>query len=54
MRVTEFAFDTKAEAEAFAQGVEFVNDSAVTVEKIVVDTNGKHVVFVSDEDYYDS
>jgi len=51
MKRTE-EFETKAEANAFSQGVQFVNDSAITVERIYQRrADKKWVVVMEDTDY---
>lgn len=42
-------FDTQAEAEAFIYGVEYVNDSAITV-RLVGERYGGFLVEIYDED----
>jgi len=39
MRVVERAFDTVAEARAFIEGVEFVNDAELDVRQLVLEMN---------------
>lgn len=39
MRVVERAFDTAAEARAFIEGVEFVNDAELEVRHLVLEMN---------------
>jgi hypothetical protein len=46
---TEREFNSKKEAEAFVAGVQYVNDSAITVMGIIKRDN-VHVVFMYDED----
>jgi hypothetical protein len=43
-------FDTEAEAKAFEIGVEYVNDSAISVDEVYNLSDGSWVVVVSDED----
>ena len=45
----EMHFETEAEADAFKQGVEWVNDSAICVERIQ-HRSGSWVVEMTDED----
>ena len=50
-RMREFA--TRSEAEAFIEGVEFVNDAAISIlgiREIVVNCGGGFVVEIHDED----
>lgn len=49
-KVWKKKFDTLDEATGFAAGVEWVNDSALTVKSIKV-VKGKWVVSISDTDY---
>lgn len=52
MRYVSDIFDTKAEAEAFALGVEWVNDSAVELDALAPMPGGRpgFVVVHTDED----
>ena len=49
MSKSSFTFRTEAEAEAFRQGIEYVNDSSLQVIEIVEDRHGWHVS-IRDED----
>lgn len=44
-------FASEPEAEAFALGVDFVNDSSVEVTEILADPDGSFVVHLNDADY---
>lgn len=46
----KFTFKTYPEAEAFQSGVEYVNDSAITVLNIEVLDDHTYVVCIHDED----
>ena len=50
MQRTEHEFDTEAEADAFVAEVQFVNDSAISVER-VFGREDKIVVVTADSDY---
>ena len=49
-KVWKKKFDTLDEAKGFADGVEFVNDSALTVKSIKL-AKGKWAVSIEDTDY---
>ena len=48
----EREFDTQAEAIAFCEGVEYVNDSAVEIADLQ-EQEGKWIVFILDQDKRD-
>ena len=50
MEANVFRFSSEGEANAFADGVEFVNDSSIEIESITLEPSGFYVVTILDFD----
>jgi hypothetical protein len=50
MQAKVFRFSSEEEAIAFADGVEFVNDSSIEIESITLEPSGFYVVTILDFD----
>ena len=50
MKTNMFRFNSEEEANAFADGIEFVNDSSIEIESITLEPSGYYIVTILDFD----